>query len=85
MFKKLKEIFSDSIFYGLSTILGQLAGLVLVPFFTKELNPSDYGLLAGATITISVDPLAIFKEIFQKMEKEIMMNLRHLKKEGKFH
>ncbi len=52
MFKKLKEISSDSVFYGLSTILGQLAGLVLVPFFTKELNPSDYGLLNMVTLLV---------------------------------
>ncbi len=52
MFKKVKEIFSDSIFYGLSTIVGQLAGLVLVPFFTKELNPSDYGLLNMVTLVV---------------------------------
>lgn len=52
MFKKLKEIFSDSVFYGLSTVIGQLAGLILVPFFTKELNPSDYGLLNMVTLVV---------------------------------
>jgi len=59
VFKKVKEIFSDSIFYGLSTIVGQLAGLVLVPFFTKELNPSDYGLLNMVTlIVVFLSPVA---------------------------
>lgn len=52
MFNKLKEIFSDSLFYGFSTVIGQLAGLILVPFFTKELNPSDYGLLNMVTLLV---------------------------------
>ena len=52
MFSRLKEIFSDSLFYGLSTVIGQLAGLVLVPYFTMELNPSDYGLLNMVTLVV---------------------------------
>lgn len=52
MFKKLKDIFSDSLFYGLSTVIGQLAGLVLVPFFTEEFSPSDYGFLNMVTLVV---------------------------------
>jgi O-antigen/teichoic acid export membrane protein len=52
VFARLKEIFSDSLFYGLSTVIGQLAGLVLVPYFTMELTPSDYGLLNMVTLVV---------------------------------
>lgn len=59
MFGKIKELFTDSVFYGLSTIIGQLAGLILVPFFTKEFIPSEYGLLNMVSlVVIFLSPVA---------------------------
>ena len=46
MIKKIKELGTDSIIYGLGSSLSQFIGLFLVPFYTKALTPSDYGLLA---------------------------------------
>ncbi|WP_396161732.1 lipopolysaccharide biosynthesis protein [Flavobacterium sp.] len=59
MFKKLKDIFTDSILYGLSSVVGQLISLILVPYFTKELSPTDYGLLnMVGLILIFITPVA---------------------------
>ncbi len=52
LISKLKELGSDSFFYGVSSVIGQLAGLLLVPFFTKELSPEDYGFLNMITLVI---------------------------------
>ena len=46
MFKHIKELGNDSVIYGLGSSLSQFIGLFLVPFYTKALTPSDYGLLA---------------------------------------
>lgn len=42
---KIKEFFNDASIYGLSQILGQLIGFFLIPLYTKELTPEDYGIL----------------------------------------
>jgi O-antigen/teichoic acid export membrane protein len=46
MFKQIKELGSDSVIYGLGSSISQFIGLFLVPFYTKALTPSDYGVLA---------------------------------------
>jgi O-antigen/teichoic acid export membrane protein len=57
--KKIKELASDSLIYGTSTIIGQLAGLFLVPFYTKVFSPTAYGLFNMTTvITAFIVPVA---------------------------
>lgn len=46
LLKNIKSLTSDTILYGLSSVLTQLAGLILVPFYTKELSPEEYGIIA---------------------------------------
>jgi O-antigen/teichoic acid export membrane protein len=46
LLKNIKTIASDTILYGLSSVLTQLVGLFLVPFYTKELSPEEYGIIA---------------------------------------
>ena len=46
MFKQIKELGKDSVIYGLGSSISQFIGLFLVPFYTKALTPSDYGVLA---------------------------------------
>ncbi len=59
MLKRLKELASDSLTYGLSSMLSQLMGLILVPFYTQELRPEDYGVLAMSAIVLGFfSPLA---------------------------
>lgn len=52
MLKRLKELASDSLTYGLSTMLSQLLSLILVPFYTRELRPEDYGILAMSALLL---------------------------------
>jgi len=46
LLKNIKSLLSDTFLYGLSSVLTQLAGLFLVPFYTKELSPEEYGIIA---------------------------------------
>lgn len=43
MLKRIKELASDSFFYGISKFLGQLVSFLLVPLYTFYLLPEDYG------------------------------------------
>ena len=46
MLNNIKNLGKDSFFYGSSSIIGQISGIILVPFLTIELSPLDYGVLA---------------------------------------
>ena len=46
MFKKLLSFLTDSLTFGISGILGQLIGFILLPIYTRFLTPTDYGVLA---------------------------------------
>ena len=44
-FTLLKRIGLDSVVYGLGTALGKAVPFLLLPFYTKYLEPSDYGVI----------------------------------------
>jgi len=46
MLKNIKALASDTILYGLSSVLTQVAGLFLIPFYTTELSPEEYAIIA---------------------------------------
>lgn len=46
MFDKIKRLGTETITYGISTILGRFLNFLLVPFYTNVLPPSDYGTVA---------------------------------------
>ena len=46
LLKNIKSLLSDTVLYGLSSVITQIAGLFLVPFYTKELSPEEYGIIA---------------------------------------
>lgn len=46
MLKRLLQLVGDSLAYGISGLLGQLIGLLLLPLYTRRLEASDYGVLA---------------------------------------
>jgi O-antigen/teichoic acid export membrane protein len=54
LFKKLISFLSDSLTFGLGGILAQLIGFVLLPVYTRYLNPTDYGIIAMLSIIIAV-------------------------------
>ncbi len=41
----LKRLSGDSLIYGLSSVLIKFISFFLFPFFARELNPADYGLI----------------------------------------
>lgn len=43
---RLKEMAKDSVVYGMSQVLTQLIGFLLLPLYTHYLSPNDYGVLA---------------------------------------
>jgi O-antigen/teichoic acid export membrane protein len=53
---RLKQIAKDSSIYGLSQVLSQLVGFLLLPVYTYYLTPKDYGVLAMLSLIIIVIP-----------------------------
>lgn len=59
LFYKLLELLSDSFVYGLSTLLSQIIGFLMLPIYTRHLTPADYGVLAMMNLlTMAFLPLA---------------------------
>jgi O-antigen/teichoic acid export membrane protein len=46
MLKRILDLLGDSLAYGVSGLLGQLIGFLLLPLYSRLLTPSDYGVLA---------------------------------------
>ena len=44
--KKLRELFSDSLVYGISSVLARFIGYLLVPLHTQQFLPSQYGVVS---------------------------------------
>lgn len=42
---RLKELFSDSVIYGISSVLARFINYLLVPFHTNLFRPSQYGVI----------------------------------------
>lgn len=42
---KLRELFSDSMVYGLSSVVARFINYLLVPFYTKFFDPAEYGVI----------------------------------------
>ncbi len=53
MKSNLKQLVKDTFVYGLSTILAQILSLILVPFYTQELDPVEYGIISLVTLSMN--------------------------------
>ncbi|AXI99492.1 Membrane protein involved in the export of O-antigen and teichoic acid [Cyclonatronum proteinivorum] len=42
---RIKELFSDSVVYGLSSVVARFINYLLVPFYTMYFNPAEYGIV----------------------------------------
>lgn len=42
---KLRELFSDTLVYGISSVLARFINYLLVPFYTDVFNPAKYGIV----------------------------------------
>src|SRR5262245_44430017 len=54
MFRKLLSFLSDSAVYGVSGVLGQVAGFLLLPLYTRCLSTADYGASAQLQILFAL-------------------------------
>lgn len=50
----LKKLASESLIYGLSTVITKFIGIFLVPLYTRIFNPEDYGIISLISTTMSV-------------------------------
>lgn len=54
---KLRELFSDTLVYGISSVLARFINYLLVPFYTKFFDPAAYGIIGliyGAIVFLNV-------------------------------
>ena len=59
MIKNLREMLKDSAIYGSTSVLSQIVGVLLVPFYTRELSPEAYGIIAITALLVSfLNPIA---------------------------
>jgi O-antigen/teichoic acid export membrane protein len=59
MFRKLLSLLSDVAVYGISSLLSQIIGFLLLPLFTRYLTPADQGVIAMlGIVTLLFNPLA---------------------------
>ncbi len=61
LLKNIKSLLSDTVLYGLSSVITQIVGLFLVPFYTKELSPEEYAIIGlFAMVTAFFNPFIAF-------------------------
>ncbi len=46
MWRKLVQLLTDSLAYGLGSVLSKIIGFLLIPLYTRYLLPGEYGVLA---------------------------------------
>ena len=61
----LREFARDTALYGAATLLVRGLSLLLLPFYTRVLNPTDYGLVDLATVFTSLVLLTVALEVSQ--------------------
>jgi len=61
----LRDVFRDTAIYGVASLLVRGISLLLLPFYTRVLSPSDYGLVDLASIFITLVLLTVALEISQ--------------------
>ncbi|MFH1097649.1 MAG: oligosaccharide flippase family protein [Candidatus Desantisbacteria bacterium] len=54
MFKELKRFLGHSVVYGIGSIVGRLMGFLMVPIYTRYLNPKEYGLIEILDLNVCI-------------------------------
>lgn len=55
--KSIRELFSDTLVYGISSVAARFINYLLVPFYTKYFAPAEYGIISlifGAMVFLNV-------------------------------
>jgi len=61
----LKQFFKDSLVYGAANIAARGVSILLLPFYTRVLSPSDYGMIDVVTVLAALVNVTITLEITQ--------------------
>src|SRR5688572_17663543 len=56
MWKRILGLLTDAATYGASSVIGQLIGFVLLPLYTRNLTPDDYGVIAMLAVVTTLFP-----------------------------
>ena len=51
---KLLQLFKNSFYYGLGSLVQRFLSVILLPIYTRYLTPEDYGIIALATIFMTI-------------------------------
>jgi O-antigen/teichoic acid export membrane protein len=65
----LRNLFSDTLTYGLSTVLSRGLSILVLPVYTRALSPAHYGALEMVTVAASLAMLFIAMEISQALAR----------------
>lgn len=52
--RKIRELGSQAVIYGMGTTLTRMIGFMLIPVYTRFLTPADYGQLELITVTTAI-------------------------------
>jgi len=64
-----RQFLKDSAVYGTATILSRAVSLLLLPFYTRVLSPTDYGIVDILTVFASFVAVTIALEIVQALAR----------------
>jgi len=78
MFRRLVELFKDALAYGTSSIMQKFVGFLLLPLYTRYLEPADYGVIAMLTVMQTIceafillgQKSAVFREVGLSEDKQ---------------
>ncbi len=65
----LRQLFKDSMLYGAAGIMARGIPLIMIPFFTRVLSPSDYGVVDILIIVAALANLTVAAEISQGLAR----------------
>src|SRR5205814_2027610 len=65
----LRRFFKDSAIYGVSSIITRGIAFLLLPFYTRVLSPTDYGIVDLLTIFAALVNLTVALEISQGLAR----------------
>ena len=61
----IRRLLKDSAFYALSAAIPAATGLLLLPFYARQLGPREYGLLDATTVMLALISTVVALEIAQ--------------------
>jgi len=61
----IRRLIKDSAFYALSAAIPAATGVLLMPFYARQLGPREYGLLDATTVVLALISTVIALEISQ--------------------